>query len=158
MEKIKFTIRPATKKDKDTLVDLCYKLIMFENSKNPSHPKETKADVEVAVSKCLKSRKHFFFLAEVDNKPVGFSSALLKSFETLTKKTKGVLDSIWIEPAFRRKGIAKALTEVRLKKLREHKLNKLLVHIRPKNKGSIANIESLGGKHTQNIYTFDIKK
>jgi ribosomal protein S18 acetylase RimI-like enzyme len=155
MKKLEFTIRPATKKDKNTLVGLRYKLDMFEYSQNPFHGKPTKKEAEKLIGKYLKSRNYFVFIAEVDGQPVGFSAALVKKED---KGLRGVFEAIWIEPEYRRQGIAKALSQVRLKKLKEYKLASIKIYIRPENKASIANIESMGGKHTLSIYQFDTKK
>lgn len=157
MKKLDFTIRRATKKDQDTLADFRYKLDMVEMAHNPHHPKTTKAEVRNSVSRYLRSRKYFFYIAEVGGKPVGFSAASIK-FHERTKKVRGTFEAIWVEPQYRKQGVARALSEVRLKMLRKLKPEKITVYIRPKNQASIHNIEQLGGKHTLNVYTFDTKQ
>jgi ribosomal protein S18 acetylase RimI-like enzyme len=150
MKKVEFIVRPATKKDKDALVDFRYKLDVQEWSKI-SHPKEPKKKTEEYVLRCLKARDYFFFIAEVDGKPVGFSAASIEP-NGRTKKLQGVFEAIWVEPNYRKQGIARALSEIRLKKLRQFKPEKISVYIRPENKASIKNIEGLSGKHTYNVY------
>ena len=127
---------------------------MTEMTYNPHHPRITKAEVKNSVAKHLRSRKYFFYVAEVGGKPVGFSAASIK-FRERTKKIRGIFEAIWVEPKYRKQGIARALSQIRLERLRRYKLENIAVYIRPKNQASIHNIEKLGGKHTLNVYTFD---
>ena len=156
MKKLNFVVRPATKKDKDALVDFRYKLDVQEYSKI-SHPKESKKKTEEYVLRCLKARDYFFFIAEADGKPVGLSAATIGPNWRTKKLLQGVFEAIWVEPNYRKKGIARALSEIRLKRLRQFKPEKISVYIRPENKASIKNIEGLGGKHTYNVYTLPTK-
>lgn len=153
MKKPEFIIRRATIKDKDALVEFRYKLDKFEHAHNSTHPDVTKAEVKKSVEQYLKDKLYFFFVAEVDGKVVGFSAASIKIHER-TKKKRGTFEAIWVEPKYRRHGVGRELSKIRLDKLRQYKLEKINVYIRPKNTASIDNVKKLGAKHTLNVYSF----
>ena len=157
MKKIDFTIRRATQKDSETIVDLRLKLDAFELRFNRMHQVPTRAELLRLTPGYIKDKSFFFFIAEVDGKPVGFSAASMKK-DIHTKKRKASLDAIWVEPKYRKQGIAHALTDARLKALSKYKLDKISVYIRPDNTPSQENIKSFGGKHTYNVYEFKPKK
>lgn len=98
-----------------------------------------------------------FFIAEVDGKPVGFAAATIWTHGR-RKKLHGSLEATWVEPAFRRQGIARALSEARIKKLNEYKPEKIRAYIRPDNIPSQNNIKSFGAEHTYNVYEIKPKK
>jgi len=156
MSHIEFTVRRATKKDAETIVNLRLKLDAFEYRFNPQYKIETKAELLRQTPGYIKDKNFFFFIAEVDGKPVGFSVASIKKDEHSKRKTAS-LDAVWVEPKYRRQGIAHALTEARLKQLAKYKLAKVSVYVRPDNVASTKNIKSFGGKHTYNVYVLPIK-
>jgi ribosomal protein S18 acetylase RimI-like enzyme len=157
MKNTKFTVRRATQKDSETIVDLRLKLDTFEYRFNPNYKMLTRAELLRLTPGYIKDKNFFFFIAEVDGKPVGFSAACIKKDEHTKKKT-ATLDAIWVEPKYRKQGIAHALTEARLKQLAKYKLEKVGVYVRPANTPSINNVKSFGGQHTYNVYQIKLKK
>lgn len=157
MKKLDFKIRRATLKDVESVVDLRRKLDIFECKYNPLHHAPSRTELLKQTPSYIKDKNFIFFIAEVDGTPVGFSVASMK-VDAHSKKRKASFDAIWVEPKFRKQGIAKALTEARLKELYKHKLDKISVYIRPDNKPSQENILNFGGVHTYNVYQFKPKK
>lgn len=157
VEKIKFKIRRATKKDKDILVDFRQKLDVFEHSKSNLHFKQNRKEMEKYVLDCLSEPKYFFFVAVADGKPIGFSAATMWPHGR-TKKLHGSLEAIWVEPEFRGQGIGRALTEVRIKKMKEYKPERIRTYTRPDNLVSQNNIKSFGAVHKSNVYEINLNK
>ena len=151
MKKLEFTVRRATQKDTKTIVDLRRKLDAFEHRFNPFLAVPSRAELLRQTPAYLKDKNFFFFVAEVKGKPVGFSVASMQANEHTKKKTAS-LDAIWVEPKYRKQGIAHALTDARLKQLAKYKLEKISAYVRPGNIPSQANMKSFGGKHTYNVY------
>ena len=157
MNKLEFTVRRATSKDAPTIVDLRRKLDAFEHRFNPTLAIPSRAVLLRQTPGYIKDKNFFFFIAEVNGKPVGFSAASIR-VNKRTKNKMGSLDAIWVEPKYRKMGIAHALTEARLKWLAKYKLEKIDVCVRPNNIPSQKNIQSFGGKHTYNVYALPVKK
>ncbi|MFH0905294.1 MAG: GNAT family N-acetyltransferase [bacterium] len=155
MKKLDFTIRSATKKDKDTLADFRYKLDTSEYRRSHLYGAPSRAEVLRRISSDFKDKNYFIFVAEAEGNLVGFATA---SRRTGKKKKVADLDAIWVEPKYRKQGIAHALTEVRLRQLSKFKLDKIEAYVRPDNVASQRNIQSFGGRHMYNVYQIKPRK
>jgi ribosomal protein S18 acetylase RimI-like enzyme len=155
MKNTKFTVRRATAKDVKPITDFRYKLDVSEYRASHLYGTPSKAEVLRRISSDFKNKNYFIFVAEAEGSLVGFAAA---SRRTGKKKKVADLDAIWVEPKYRKQGIAHALTEARLEQLSKFKLDKIEAYVRPDNVASQRNIQSFGGRHMYNVYQIKPKK
>ncbi len=94
-------IRKADFDDLNTLSGLALKL----------WPDHNDADLHWDMAQIMKNSEAAFFLAEVDGDPVGFAQCQLRRdyVEGTASSPVGYLEGIYVEPAARGGGVAKAL-------------------------------------------------
>lgn len=143
-------IRKATIKDLEEIdriyVKGCVDEVRMQN------PKKSKKSILILMKKSekerlnsfkkeLKNAKYCWLVAEVNGEIIGFGQAKV---EKIAGKLKGFLDKIYLEKAFKGKGIGKALGKEIIVWLRKKRAKTVEGGIFLKNKPSIALCKSLG--------------
>jgi len=86
------------------------------------------------LARAIRDGKITFFVAKRGCRAVGMCS-VVKCFSTFACTDTGVFDDFYIEPVFRRKGIARMLTQAAQKWSRENALSGLAVTCAPCDEG-----------------------
>lgn len=86
------------------------------------------------LSRAIRDGKITFFVAKHDDRAVGMCS-IAKCFSTFACTDTGVFDDFYIEPAFRRKGIARMLAQAAQTRSRKNALASLTVTCAPCDEG-----------------------
>ncbi len=104
-------IRQATAKDLAVLARMSNKLSLLEHEIDPLIRIMPVAQAKRNYAKKLHSRNARFFVAEENNKIVGFIYGTISPAPDylLKHKTTGFLDSAFVEQAYRKQGIGKQL-------------------------------------------------
>jgi ribosomal protein S18 acetylase RimI-like enzyme len=82
-----------------------------------------------ALRRQMMTEQHRFFIAELDNKPIGFAS-----FGPLPEPNTFKLHKLYVLPGIQGKGIGKALVEFIVKELEPEKAQTLLLNVNRHNK------------------------
>ena len=104
-------IRQGTKADAPLILDFIQALADYE--KEPDAVKATVADIENNLFNPANTTDAI--IAEIDDRPVGFAVTFL-NFSTWLGKSGLFLEDLFVDPAYRGKGVGKAL----LKHLAQH--------------------------------------
>lgn len=87
--------------------------------------------------KQLKSRKNLWLVTEIDGKIVGFANADIYH-------KRGRMNFLYIKKSYRRRGIGKEMTKMRINWLMNKKIKEIEAGAYVKNKPSINNLEKFG--------------
>ncbi|MEK6875687.1 MAG: GNAT family N-acetyltransferase [Nanoarchaeota archaeon] len=145
---MKIKIRTASTKDIPD-IDQVYVEGVIDEIKT-QFPKRSKESIIKEMNKArkerifgfkkdIKSKDNYWVVAEINNKIIGFANAEIK-------KNEGMLRMLYIDKIFRKKGIGKKLTKIRIKWLRRKKVKSISAGILIKNKASINNLKNFGFK------------
>ena len=121
-------IRKATVKDIPAMIDLAYKLfITFEKLDKVDilDRKYWKSKKQCDdFKKLLRKKNNLFLVVESDSKVVGYiGSAIIKNYDIFKIKKKGLINTLYVLPKYRGKGIAKKLVNETLKWFRSKGIN-----------------------------------
>jgi ribosomal protein S18 acetylase RimI-like enzyme len=90
------------------------------------------------VQRGLKRRNYFIFVAVEDREIVGTITVHLRG------RTKGSIDDAYVKPAFRRRGVIRALEERAVQLLREHGASTAEFNVRADNEEGMGTWPVLG--------------
>lgn len=142
-------IRKADFDDLNTLTDLALKL----------WPDQEYADLRDDLTRIMESSVAAFFLAEIDGSPVGFAQCQLRRdyVEGTESSPVGYLEGIYVEPAARGSGVAKALLAACEAWAREMGCLEFASDCELTNSGSLAFHLALGFEEANRIICFTKK-
>lgn len=153
---MKFVIKQATPKDANKVVELAFKLMAHEGNLDARDKIRRPAALKKSIIEKMSTAKdRVWFLAWVDNKAVGVARAQV--METKIGPERGAFTFLYVEPKYRRHGIARALTEARIKWLRGQGIKYAQVDIMPGNEASLANLKKYNPKPWYQLYTIKFK-
>jgi len=128
----KFTIRKATRDDIDTLIE--YRIIFLKETYGSTSPeKETllRRSLKEYFSGSFENNSFVAWIAEYENKPVGFSGLVIReqpgNFEIPNGRTGYILNMFTLKE-FRKKGICKALFQKLIDESGDLNLDKIELH------------------------------
>jgi len=128
----KITIRKATIKDIETLTD--YRIIFLkETYGTPSNIKESNLRISLSeyFARSLEDNSFISWIAEYDEKPVGFSGLVIReqpgNFEVPNGRTGYILNMFTLKE-FRKKGICNSLFQKLIDESIQLKLDKIELH------------------------------
>jgi len=138
-----FLLRKATPQDAEIITAMRWKLFQETNStETPEPPAEFLRESRAAVSHLLGNGQAFAWLAIVENGYVVGNLALLLHARLPSPRNvvplEGYVMNVWVDPAWRRQGIATALMDKALKKSRELGLKRVRLHATPEGRGAYA--------------------
>jgi GNAT superfamily N-acetyltransferase len=138
-----FRLRQATPQDAEIMTQMRWKLFQETNStETPEPPAEFLRESLAAVSDLLGNGQAFGWLAVAeDGSAVGNLALLLHARLPSPRNVvpvEGYVMNVWVEPAWRRKGIATALMEKALEKSRELGLRRVRLHATAEGRGAYA--------------------
>lgn len=130
------TLRPAKLKDLPRLAELGVALLKYHQKFDPYFAPA--ADARTIYLKyfrtCIYSRKNLLLVAESENKIIAYSLAKLDTRPRVFKIRKiGHLNDMFIEPQFRRQGLAKKFLQESYKWFKEHKITNVHLSYHSKN-------------------------
>jgi ribosomal protein S18 acetylase RimI-like enzyme len=143
-------ILEATARDVDRVVPLF--LAYLEFYRQPSEPGRARA----FLSERLQRGESKIFLATIDERPVGFVQ-LYPTFASLAMKRSWVLYDLFVVPAARRHGVAKALMERARQLAVETEADGLTLETATDNLPAQRLYESLGWKRDEEFYRYFLK-
>ena len=138
-----FSIRQAAPNDAEIVTQMRWKLFVETNStETPEPPAEFLRESYAAVVDLLGSGQAFGWIAVAeDGSPVAnlmlVLHARLPSPRNVVPR-EGYVMNVWVDPAWRRQGIASALMEKALEKSRELGLRRVRLHATPEGRGAYA--------------------
>lgn len=109
-------IRKATVKDIKKIIEMDYKLFSKFRKLNKIDTldksywfsKKQTSDIK----KEMKNKDYMHFIAEEDNKIIGYSSgSIFKNYQIYRVKLKGNVETLFVQPSYRRKGVGRALVK-----------------------------------------------
>jgi GNAT superfamily N-acetyltransferase len=140
---VTFSLRKATTADADLITAMRWKLFQETNStETPEPTPEFLRECRAAVFDLLERSQAFGWVAcAEDGSPLGnlvlLIYARLPSPRNVVPR-EGYVMNVWVEHAWRRKGIASALMEQALEKARELGLRRVRLHSTPEGRGAYA--------------------
>jgi GNAT superfamily N-acetyltransferase len=140
---VRYTLRKATAADAEILTAMRWKLFQETHStETPDPTAEFLRDCRAALVDLLERGQGFGWLA-VDGagSPLGNLVLLLHSRLPSPRNVvpvEGYVMNVWVEPAWRRKGIASALMDAALEKSRELGLQRVRLHATAEGRGAYA--------------------
>jgi len=140
---VSFSLRQAVAADADIITDMRWKLFVETNSTTTPEPtREFLEGCHAAVTDSLKSGQAFAWLAVADDGSVAGNLVLLLHFRLPSPRnlvpTEGYVMNVYVEPAWRRQGIATALMEAALEHARGLGLRRVRLHSTPEGRGTYA--------------------
>ncbi len=152
---MEFIVRQATPADAQAVVRLAFKLLKHEGDidfrNKVSQPKALKESI---IDKLSSDPTRAWFLAWVGNKAVGVARVQLNDNKIGPKR--GYFSFLFVEPQYRRKGIASELTRARVQWLKKRRVKFVVTEILPSNKASLANLKKYNPEPWYQQYTFEI--
>ena len=128
-ERTNITLRRATQSDMDTLIK--YRLLFLKESYgDPTEELETKLKINLRqyFARALEEEKYISWIAEYEDKPVGFSGMVIReqpgNFALPTGRS-GYILNIFTLREFRKNGIASLLMQKLIEEGRQRKLDRL---------------------------------
>lgn len=128
-----FAIRPAVPDDAQVITDMRWKL--FEETKSTTTPEPTPEFLRAchtAVTESLQNGQAFAWLAIADDGSVVGNLVLLLHFRLPSPRNpvpmEGYVMNVYVEPAWRRKGIATALMNAAVEQSRALGLGRMRLH------------------------------
>ncbi|MBU0894824.1 MAG: GNAT family N-acetyltransferase [Nanoarchaeota archaeon] len=114
---------------------------LLEPAKKLNHLKSAKKSIKE------KKKNRFFIVAEIDGKVVGYKEFFIKEQDKFFKiKKYGYLDSTVVHKNYRKKGIAKKLTQEALKILKKNGIKYFKSNVYLKNKTALKTWKKIGFK------------
>lgn len=145
----------ATPADAATVVRLAFKLMKHEAGEDARNkvrkPKELKESI---IEKLKTDPTRAWFLAWVGKKAVGLGRVQIG--DDKIGPQRGYMSFLYVEPEYRRQGIARAITEAEIGWLKVQGIKFVQTDIMPANKASIANLKKYKPKPWYQLYTFEI--
>jgi GNAT superfamily N-acetyltransferase len=140
---VTFSLREATSNDAEIVTQMRWKLFEETHSTlTPDPPPEFLRECRAAVVDLLESGKAFGWLAVLeDGAAVGNLVLLLHSRLPSPRNVvprEGYVMNVWVEPAWRRKGIATALMAAAVDKSRALGLGRVRLHSTQEGRGTYA--------------------
>ena len=90
--------------------------------------------------RCMKSKKHYWIVAEEKGKIIGFGQVWIKNKDT------GITESVYVDRKYRKRGVGKDIMKEMIKWLKGKKLKYIESSAYIKNKPSVKLHENLGFK------------
>lgn len=135
------TLRHASATDVDLILDLIAELAAYERE-----PQSARATREDLLRDGFGAEPRFFVeIAEWDGEPAGFALWFL-NYSTWSGRAGIYLEDIFIRPAFRRRGIGRALLAHLARLCLERGYTRLVLQVLDWNAPAIAFYESLGAR------------
>ena len=138
-----YTVRKALPDDASVITDMRWKLFLETNSTTTPEPSpEFLEGCHSAVVESLKSGQAFAWLAVADDGTVAGNLVLLLHFRLPSPRNlvpaEGYVMNVYVEPAWRRKGVASALMEAAVEHARGLGLRRVRLHSTPEGRGTYA--------------------
>jgi ribosomal protein S18 acetylase RimI-like enzyme len=131
-DKNKIFFRKASERDINTLVD--YRITFLKDAYGEPVPELEsflRLNLKHYFSESFKNKTYISWIAEYDNKPVGFSGMVIReqpaNFEAPNGRT-GYILNIFTLPGFRGNGIASSLVQKLIEEARQMKIDKVELH------------------------------
>ena len=142
-------IRNAKKGDEEGLAELFKQFWETHDRMDPLLKPAKKLNHLKSAKESIKEKKEnrFFIVAEIDGKVVGYKEFFIKEQDKFFKiKKYGYLDSTVVHKNYRKKGIAKQLTQKALKILKKRRIKYIKSNVYLKNKVALKSWKKLGFK------------
>lgn len=136
------TIREAETKDCGRMDELLTELIRYEARFDPNL--NPSCDIKDNYAERLGLEGHKAFVAEADGRIVGFLYGFLYRIPDVWRYPVAILDSLYVEEAYRGNGIAKELFHAFRAFAAAHKAGRMELKVMSQNSGAIALYEQLG--------------
>ena len=104
MHKQLVTIQRIYKEEKELVIDLFNQYRVFYKQESDS------AIADYFITQRLSNNESVIFVALIDERPVGFTQ-LYPTYSSMRVSKNWILNDLYVEPAFRKGGIGKALIE-----------------------------------------------
>lgn len=113
--------------------------------KNPEEMKAIKENSwQSMLKKAFEEKQMFLYFAQIDNKIVGVSGAMIDEFAKM--RHRALVISMYVLPEYRNKGIAKELLQTLFNKLAEKGVQQVRLFVETQNEQAIGLYTSLGFK------------
>ena len=145
-------IRRATKKDLDIIVDFSCKLLLEHEKRFSDFPrlsKNFKKELRKFMKKDISKKNSISFIAFENGKPIGFIFGREKKDYSVfaeNERPPGEIESLYVEPEFRNKGIGKKLFAELKKWFKKRGMKKLETTVNSPNKKAKTLYKELGFK------------